>query len=681
MSTSLNFIGPSDLSVGEIELSNQDGLVTRWMATQDKRSFTNEDAKPGYYLAEITPAGMEPRSIIFRIDEGEDNRIEVPNFAALIASGRATNFLDIDNPRDALQAIGTGLVRDAKNEGGGLDLLNGIVALASAVPFANQALDGTADMIESVWDRVRSLSLSSYDDAPVAEPPKPASPKPPRADPKEAARKRLARSVKPSRKKDRAETRYLSVGLTTINSAQGHKPARFEGPFAAQLLDDKLRLRVARPENWSPESGDKLRLSLAVQNLRLERLHLPLYRAGTSISINPVSRMSSDVDLEVLPIDARLRGVVRALRIGNVHHAEAVRDQIFSQRDGGALPDHGRGDPWDAMLTALIYLRFPEVFGPLDDVWVDELADRYSWAADALIIKAQQTRLAAASDPDHLVEKAEEMVALLRKARAQSSPYYSYANQMYGDLCELLCDFQDLSKDSAKKISRLRTKWQKDTALQRGAGISFSWLARDQKAFRESDRKKIVPNRKVTGRLYSPNTNVVFEGRLSPGAIAIERAASKQAAERIRNTLPNAAAQLTKRAEREAWAPKDCPALSRPAGPDDDPNKGRFGGQAAAGGFELLARFGRADKATASIELEVASDDPKAIELGDSVWFCLHPTFNPVWVRIYFDRGRASLPISAWGGFVVGAWLPRQGVELELDLAAQDEAPHIIKTR
>lgn len=651
--TTLDFEGPSDLSVGEIRLSNERGLVKEWMATPGQRSFKSDGLAPGYYLAEITPAGMDARSVVFQVNSGQENRVVVPDFAALIASGRTTNFLGIKDQRDAMKAIIAGAVS---------------VEEASEEPSMSVAGDWEDFSIQET-DGSAGEGLGIADSEATAVPA-------PGAIRNASYRRRSALAIH----KEEAVTpvtRFMSVGLTEVRQSRDNRFSHFERPYSAQLTDGRLLIRIARPQGWSSEAGTKLRLLVAVQNLRIEKLHLPLYREGTLVSIDPEPASTSDINLEVMPIDPRLRAIVRALEKGMREHAVAVRDGILSANGKASLPDLDHDDPWEAMLSALLFMRFPEVYGSLDQGWVDALVKRYGWAADACIIGAQQIRLQASENPGDSVEMAARAVALLARARAQSSPYFSVANRMYGDLTELLIGFDGLPRKERKQIERLRSKWQSDVALQRGAGASFSWLSRDRRRYREDG--ELAPRRRVTGRLNSGDTNVVFKGRLSTGSITLEGAGTKIAVAKAKRRLEEDAAAILLRSEREAWAPEDCPAIAREPGPNDDPNKGRFGGEHVVHGFTLRARFGKANANVAAIQLEVLADDPEHLKLGDVVWFCLHPTFNPTWVKIYFEDGRASLPISAWGGFAVGAWLPRQGVELELDLAEQEEAPEIIK--
>jgi hypothetical protein len=120
------------------------------------------------------------------------------------------------------------------------------------------------------------------------------------------------------------------------------------------------------------------------------------------------------------------------------------------------------------------------------------------------------------------------------------------------------------------------------------------------------------------------------------------------------------------------------PALARRIEFPDDPNKGRFGGRAARGGFKLSASFAEtSSREWARIKLRV--EGPAAT--GVQVHFYLHDSFRPSDYKVKFRRGQAKLDVTAWGGFTVGIWIPDFGIELELDLAKIPDAPRIIRTR
>ena len=124
------------------------------------------------------------------------------------------------------------------------------------------------------------------------------------------------------------------------------------------------------------------------------------------------------------------------------------------------------------------------------------------------------------------------------------------------------------------------------------------------------------------------------------------------------------------------------PAFAHPPGPPDDPNKGRFGGEAARGGYRLSATFERGkDRKRVIVQFTVEADPSVKISLGDFAWFILHPTFSPPMLKVAFRGNRARLQIQAWGGFTTGVWLPKSNVELECDLATSHDAPAIMLKR
>lgn len=124
----------------------------------------------------------------------------------------------------------------------------------------------------------------------------------------------------------------------------------------------------------------------------------------------------------------------------------------------------------------------------------------------------------------------------------------------------------------------------------------------------------------------------------------------------------------------------DPPALALPIVRFDDPHKGRFGGRARADGFELKAEFDdRENPDWVQIRLMVQASPDASASPGDRVRFYLHDTFDPDVYERRLRDDQARLSIHAFGGFTVGVWLPRQKLQLELDLAEVPGAPEAIR--
>jgi NAD-dependent SIR2 family protein deacetylase len=112
----------------------------------------------------------------------------------------------------------------------------------------------------------------------------------------------------------------------------------------------------------------------------------------------------------------------------------------------------------------------------------------------------------------------------------------------------------------------------------------------------------------------------------------------------------------------------------------DDPCKGVFGGLAAVGGYELKATVRpSSDPYWYQIFLSIITVD-KRKPLKGSVKLYLHPSFPKPVMTAVARNGRATLRVWAWGAFTVGAYLERERVTLELDLATID-APADFRSR
>ncbi|MGX1307533.1 hypothetical protein AB7M35_002253 [Amorphus suaedae] len=130
--------------------------------------------------------------------------------------------------------------------------------------------------------------------------------------------------------------------------------------------------------------------------------------------------------------------------------------------------------------------------------------------------------------------------------------------------------------------------------------------------------------------------------------------------------------------ERPAPALGKPPALSVNIKNPDDPHQGRFGGRSEVDGFSLEALINVVGDGLAEIKIKVKGPKDR-IGVGGVAEIYLHPTFRRDRVVVLFEDNRADYSFFAWGGFTVGVWLPRQEIELELDLARNPDAPHFIR--
>jgi hypothetical protein len=620
MKTSLHFEAPSDLSVGTVRIVGKGKTIADWVATPDNRIFRGDDVHPGVYSAEITPAGVAPQSVVFEIHAGQANNVVLPTFSALAASGSNTSFFDAERQQTLAEVPYSTVLHIME----GLDL-----------PSLDTTISGgTVDVVERVG----------------------------------------ASDIK----------RRICVGLSEETHKRNQFKA-FKGKPKIELFGSRVEITIPTDSDRDLWSGNRVRLAADIEGVRVERCLLPLYRGGTRIVVAVPSFDAADLELAILPVDPKLRALVRTLDAGTSGEASAVRIDVLGVDSTVFLTS--KDEPWSAILAGLLAIRFPEVFPPIDPAWAELLAMRAPWAFDAQVVRANQVLVAASTlSSERQGEAVAQAIDYLARAQSAQWPYYRYASQLFDEMATgianyLKTDSVRVAPDAVKLFERIHSRWYRELPLQHGAGPTFSWMSRDPNALR---RQNIVaPNRRSTGRLRSRDTLIVLEGRVSAGQITIigERSSAPGSAAPPQSSaaLPSVENRLESDLEDDFF---QMPALGRSPGPEDDPNKGRFGGQATSGGCSLTAAFEpTANRHVVTIVLTVEAERSAKVGVGDCAWFVLHPTFSPAALRVAFRGSRACLSIQAWGGFTVGVWLPKKGLELECDLALIEDAPHIIRSQ
>ncbi|MEO8569203.1 MAG: pYEATS domain-containing protein [Ginsengibacter sp.] len=115
---------------------------------------------------------------------------------------------------------------------------------------------------------------------------------------------------------------------------------------------------------------------------------------------------------------------------------------------------------------------------------------------------------------------------------------------------------------------------------------------------------------------------------------------------------------------------------------NQDPQKGEWGGKSENNGRKItaLVREAHFDKEWFNVNLEVFSTDPNKPLTGD-VQFHLHPSFANINDKIHVQNGIAKLQLLAWGAFTVGVECDQGATQLEIDLAALENAPQLFRQR
>ncbi|WP_233237851.1 pYEATS domain-containing protein [Bordetella sp. LUAb4] len=606
MKTSLHFEAPGDLSVGTVRITGEGETIANWIATPDNRSFQQDDLKPGIYSAEIAPTGVAPQSVVFKIENGQANTVVLPTFSSLSSSGSNTSFFDSSN-QQALSEVPSSLSDDILEN-------QDAILLSEAIP------ETPGEGLGDPW---------------LQQP---------------------IEGIRPQ------EKRRVSIGLSEEKNER-ESFGIFRGQSRMELFYGRLEIEIPEPQHLDPWAGNRVRLSISIERRRIERCLLPLYRGGTRITLVAPPFEPADLQLRVVPIDSKLRALLRTLDAGTSAEATAVRNDVLGTNNPLALLDKD-ADPWGAILVGLLAIRFPEIFRHIDPAWAQALTERAGWAFDAHVIRASQTLALAGDDSaETQYEAVSKAIGFLAEAQGTGSPYFRYTNQLFAEMAAGISDYLKMTRPDEEstaltRFRRLYDRWYRELPLQRGAGPTFTWLARDQAALQE--RQVLVPHRRPSGKLRPQDTLVIFDGQISARQITFigedPTASQSFAAERSTDPTEYEYAML--------------PAHERPPGPDDDPNKGRFGGEASRGGFHLTASFENArGRHLTNVLLTVEADRSENIALGDFVWFILHPTFSPAMLKVAFRGRRAQLRLQVGGRFTVGVWVPKAVVELERELS------------
>jgi cellulose biosynthesis protein BcsQ len=107
----------------------------------------------------------------------------------------------------------------------------------------------------------------------------------------------------------------------------------------------------------------------------------------------------------------------------------------------------------------------------------------------------------------------------------------------------------------------------------------------------------------------------------------------------------------------------------------DDPHRGQFGGSAEAPDRRFSAQVSPSTTTPDWFKVDLSVEGHGPTPLAGEVEFHLHPTFKPSIVRIPAQDGKATLTLSAWGGFTAGAVADNGLTRLELNLAALSNLP------
>jgi hypothetical protein len=196
-------------------------------------------------------------------------------------------------------------------------------------------------------------------------------------------------------------------------------------------------------------------------------------------------------------------------------------------------------------------------------------------------------------------------------------------------------------------------------------------LARARREGRKEQYQDQLDAADVARRLASP-ANVQNVAPSSVGAAATAAAAQEQATEAVRQHGGDAALESASTTPPDPWS-----VVMEPGTVPGDPWAGKFGGQAAGGGFEIgaVVRPVAGNPDLFGVDLTIIGRP------GGRARLYLHPTFPDAIRDLALDaQGRATQRLLAWGAFSVGVQFDT-GQLRELNLADVPGAPERFRSR
>jgi hypothetical protein len=460
----------------------------------------------------------------------------------------------------------------------------------------------------------------------------------------------------------------LGLSLRADFERGSSRPYASGPPPEITLIEGAVEVVLNRPENDLATQSFNLMLTCAVGGGHNLFVRVPLFAGGVRLACSASPLGAADITSRVLPADRNRRAITQALFAGSSTEAAHVFKTIPGGPEELIGREDWRDDPWTSVAACLLCFRFPDLAPASLPVDLPALATRYPSLPDAHVLLARERLRQAARTNSKAQDRStalDDALKHLQRGYDAGPPYFAYAAQLAEEMLGALATDKAVGQSATSQLAWSR----RYPNAARKAGASYAW------------RSAEIPSK--PGTLDPRSATVVFSGWVNHDRIALEAKRASGFWTTLAHVLDVAKSALghseAPASPTEAHAPSDPPALSRPVAEADDPHKGRFGGKDGVSGFTLAARFAdTGDANTVGITLSVSGES--GFESYDEVAeFFLHPTFRPSRLRAAFHGRKAEVRIVSWGGFTVGVWLPKRGIELELDLAKIPGAPRIVR--
>lgn len=430
---------PEDLGAVRVKIVDPDGEVLRGLSTPKNQGVEIKNLKRGEYDVFLEPIGGTPQIISLEL-AGEEG--EVVLGSADVASIRRPEPNEIE-ARET--------VKPASD-----------VVEAATLPESLEIMPQAG-----VNDPLYFLGLKTKPVATMETP-----------SPETAVKHR-----NPVIKKSKPE---LVIGLS--NDAVpfgpgGWRPAA-ENEFTIDQRNDEIIVTLPREEVAplpAPENA-RIRMSATLTDGNAYRMLLPLFGGGTKVMLRRSVQSREELDIQISPIDPARLALSQVLAAGSSSESKTVLDkftEIGSLRD--FIANDVATDPWTAVMGLLAQMRTTSEPAIMIDDFTDEIASRFGWMTDALILKARTHILRSNQlGADDYFERKIALKTLIR-ARRVGAPYFYHANVIAMDVLAALAS-QPVSEKPGREpdgfvedVAIEKRRWAHFVAWQGQAGAFFYW--------------------------------------------------------------------------------------------------------------------------------------------------------------------------------------------------------------
>lgn len=225
------------------------------------------------------------------------------------------------------------------------------------------------------------------------------------------------------------------------------------------------------------------------------RMLVALFDGGVRVQVRRSGSYAGALDLDIMPLDPDRLALSQALAAGAGGEGMTILNQFLSRNELFAyINDDAPQDPWTAIMAVLVGVKFSKL-GPKEGAIVSDLASRYGWITDALILEARRLVAEQASSWRELNANRRRSLSVLKRARQVGAPYFFYSNAMVSDLLAALASRPaDMPPEQGfdARVEDERRRWQRFIGWQGQSGAFFTWRSHHRRRTAHFDRRYIA---------------------------------------------------------------------------------------------------------------------------------------------------------------------------------------------